>query len=156
MSGVNKTMNKASQGIIEIDGYDFSKKTTIDKVRTLGKFEFYEAKDKKEITHPTEMSFSNKIFVVSLTFFNGLLCGINMYPSFLDDEEGELLQDKHAAAFDVCKKALDEYFEDNAVISNHKNWLKYRFKGGYAILPYSYYDDKAREYITEGYFYVVF
>ena len=152
MSGVNKTMNKATQGIFVIDGYEFSKDTTVEDVKTMGKYHVFGENSVNADSLPNTVEFCERTWVATMHFFNGKVCNIKLYPRTLKRDDYDSESAWSIANSALCEKVLDGYFENNIKKENVKKGIVYYFDGGIASVPNSF--ENGRDYELGGYIYV--
>ena len=147
-------MNKLSQGIFEIDGYDFSKDTKLEEMVKLEKYRPIGRNDvKRFVSRPNMVEFFGYNFVAEFVFYYGRLSTIELYPRLDEEYDKKHIELFHEKCFDYCKKLLDEQFDDTIKRIEDKDGIEFYFKGGTAGIPHSYY---RKDYEPGGYIYVSF
>ena len=150
-------MNKLSQGIFEIDGYEYSRNTTLEDIKALGKYEICGTGEVVKVQSiPNTVRFLDADFVALFYFFAGRLDHLELYPQLPgsgDDPDEEEDDEYGKACFDFCEKLLDENFDDTVVKSRGDNGILYDFGVGSAGIPCP---DHNKDFSSGGYIFISF
>ena len=145
-------MNKASQGIFEIDGYEFSKDTTVEDVKAMEKFSLVGEEAVTANSRPNKLDFCGRQFVVVITLYRGKIKQLELYPREINKRDFESTEAYDSARMDYCENILDVLFDDTVKKEKQKSGIVYKFIDGFVLIPYPYAD--GRDYEPGGYIYV--
>ena len=136
-------MNNVSKGIFEIDGYEISKDTTVERFKASDKYEILDVTPGSYIvdSRPNAVEFCDKRFCIELIFLDEKLTDFTLSPIELDHSKYDSDEDFNEACFSLCEQLLDSLFDEA-----HKNIseaaIKYTFDGGRAILAHTFDDGR--------------
>lgn len=127
-------MNKASQGIFEIDGFEISKDTTVERFKESDKYEILDCYNNSFIVEscPNTVEFCGKNFGIEMDFYDGKLQSFKLSPYDIDYRKYDTDKAFSDACFSYCEEILDSLFDESVKKEIDEDGVRYFFEGGIA------------------------